>query len=103
MGLGYVKGVTHDYVRHGHHHAVCRARLRLRDNLHRMQTTSPPSGVSGLRQAHDEAVPETLTVHLIVDNYATHKHAKVRIWLAQRPRFQSTTAQPTHPGSTRSS
>ena len=32
--------------------------------------------------------PEDLTVHLIVDNYATHKHAKVRLWLAQRPRFQ---------------
>jgi len=26
-------------------------------------------------------------VHLIVDNYATHKHAKVRVWLAPRPRF----------------
>ena len=26
-------------------------------------------------------------VHLIVDNYATHKHAKVRTWLARRPRF----------------
>jgi DDE superfamily endonuclease len=24
-------------------------------------------------------------VHLIVDNYATHKHPKVRTWLAQRP------------------
>jgi putative transposase len=28
-----------------------------------------------------------LDVHLIVDNYCTHKHAKVRAWLAQRPRF----------------
>jgi len=35
----------------------------------------------------DQAVPEQLDVHLIVDNYATHKHAKVRLWLAQRPRF----------------
>jgi len=26
-------------------------------------------------------------VHLIVDNYATHKHAKVRTWLGERPRF----------------
>jgi putative transposase len=36
----------------------------------------------------DEVVPEDLTVHLIVDNYATHKHAKIRLWLAQRSRFQ---------------
>ena len=35
----------------------------------------------------DAAVPPELDVHLIVDNYATHKHAKVRIWLATRPRF----------------
>jgi putative transposase len=28
-----------------------------------------------------------LDVHLIVHNYCTHKHDKVRAWLAQRPRF----------------
>jgi hypothetical protein len=32
-------------------------------------------------------VPETLHVHLIVDNYATHKHPRVKRWLAARPRF----------------
>jgi putative transposase len=35
----------------------------------------------------DKEVPPDLDVHLIVDNYCTHKHAKVRSWLAQRPRF----------------
>jgi putative transposase len=29
-----------------------------------------------------------LDVHIIVDNYATHKHARVKRWLAQWPRFQ---------------
>ena len=28
-----------------------------------------------------------MELHLIVDNYCTHKHAKVKAWLAQRPRF----------------
>jgi putative transposase len=32
-------------------------------------------------------VPETLDLHWVVDNYATHKHQKVRRWLAARPRF----------------
>jgi putative transposase len=32
-------------------------------------------------------VPNELDVHLIVDNYATHKHQKVRTWLARHPRF----------------
>ncbi len=35
----------------------------------------------------DKEVPLELDVHLIVDNYCTHKHAKVRSCLAQRPRF----------------
>jgi len=28
-----------------------------------------------------------LEVHLIIDNYGTHKHAKVRTWLAAHPRY----------------
>lgn len=35
----------------------------------------------------DEDMPPEFDVHLIVDNYATHIHAKVRTWLAQRPRY----------------
>ncbi|PAY08519.1 hypothetical protein CK489_13785 [Bradyrhizobium sp. UFLA03-84] len=27
-----------------------------------------------------------MDIHLVVDNYATHKHPKVRTWLARRPR-----------------
>jgi hypothetical protein len=37
---------------------------------------------------HVEAsVPAKLEVHLICDNYTTHKHPRVRTWLARRPRF----------------
>jgi transposase len=32
-------------------------------------------------------VPAEFEVHLIIDNYATPKHAKVKAWLAQRPRY----------------
>jgi len=35
----------------------------------------------------DEATPESKELHLIVDNYATHKHAKVQRWLQRHPRF----------------
>jgi len=31
--------------------------------------------------------PPDNPLHLIVDNYATHKHEKVRSWLAKHPRF----------------
>jgi transposase len=39
-----------------------------------------------LRQIDRETPPE-LELHLIADNYATHKHPKVEAWLAKHPRF----------------
>jgi putative transposase len=87
LGLGYVEGVTHDYVRHGtttlfaaldlasgHVLTQCKRRHRHQEFLQFLR--------------HIEAsVPAQLEVHLVVDNYGTHKHAKVRRWLAARPRF----------------
>jgi len=87
MGLGYVEGITHDYVRHGTTtlfaaldiatgavFTECKPRHRHQEFL------------SFLRHL-DESVPAELDLHLIVDNYATHKHPKVRTWLAQRTRY----------------
>jgi len=38
-------------------------------------------------RAIDEQTPAHLALHLIVDNYATHKHPKVQAWLRRHPRF----------------
>src|SRR6266436_184980 len=38
-------------------------------------------------RAIDRATPKTLDLHLIADNYATHKHPTVKAWLARHPRF----------------
>ena len=35
----------------------------------------------------EQAVPSSLEVHLILDNYGTHNTAAIRAWLAKRPRF----------------
>lgn len=35
----------------------------------------------------DEHTPRELALHLIVDNYATHKHPRVQLWLRRHPRF----------------
>jgi putative transposase len=87
MGFGYVEGVTHDYKRHGT--TTLFAALNVLDGSvlaqckprHRHQEF-----LSFLR--HIEAnVPRKLDIHVVVDNYATHKHPKVRAWLAQRPRW----------------
>ena len=36
----------------------------------------------------DREVPKGLAVHMILDNYATHKHKDVKTWLTKHPRFQ---------------
>lgn len=87
LGLGYPEGVTHDYTRHGTTTlfaaldvatgkvlAQCKPRHRHQEFLQFLR--------------HIEAnVPPDMDIHLIADNYTTHKHAKVRQWLANRPRF----------------
>src|SRR5229473_2396749 len=87
MGFGYIEGVTHDYQRHGT--TTLFAALNVLDGAviaqckprHRHQEF-----LAFLR--HIEAnVPAQLDIHLVVDNYATHKHPKVRAWLAARPRW----------------
>jgi transposase len=35
----------------------------------------------------DREVPKGLAIHMILDNYATHKHPDVKTWLAKHPRF----------------
>ncbi len=36
----------------------------------------------------DREVPKGLQIHMICDNYGTHKHANVKAWLAKRSRFR---------------
>jgi len=87
LGLGYVEGVTHDYIRHGTTTLfaaldVASGRVLTQcKHRHRHQEF-----LQFLRHI-EESVPKKLDVHLIVDNYATHKHATIRRWLAARPRF----------------
>ena len=78
---------THDYVRHG------------TTSLFAAFNTADGSVISSLHRRHrtiefkkflakiDTEVPADLEVHLICDNYGTHKTPAVRTWLAQHPRF----------------
>jgi putative transposase len=87
MGFGYVEGITHDYVRHGT--TTLFAALDIANGSVLTQCKPQPRHqefLSFLR--HIEAnIPPELDVHMICDNYATHKHPRVRSWLARRPRF----------------
>ena len=78
---------THDYKRHGT--TTLFAALQMADgkvigacmNRHRHQEWIK------FLQLIDEQTPAQLDLHLIVDNYATHKHPSVQKWLRQHRRF----------------
>ena len=88
MGLGYVEGVTHDYVRHG------------TTTLFAALDVATGQVVTSCKRRHrhveyldflkrvEANVPAQLNIHLVVDNYATHKHPTVKRWLAAHPRYQ---------------
>jgi putative transposase len=87
MGLGYVEGITHDYVRHGTTTLFAALDIASGMVLTECKSRHRHQEFLSFLQRIDQAVPAELDVHLIVDNYSTHKHAKVRLWVAARPRF----------------
>jgi transposase len=78
---------THDYRRHGT--VTLFAALNYLEGTLISRTEQRHSHVEWLRflKQIDREAPKGLALHLIVDNYATHKHAAVRAWLEKRPRF----------------
>ena len=88
MGLNHIEGMTHDYKRHGT--TTLFAALDLANGKvltqcrkhHRHQEFLP------FLRLIDANVPKHLDVHLVIDNYCTHKHSKVKDWLARWPRFK---------------
>ena len=81
------EGVTHDYVRHGT--TTLFAALDVATGAVLTQCRRRHRHQEFLAFLHhiDASVPAHLEIHLIVDNYATHKHPKVKNWLARRPRY----------------
>ena len=79
---------THDYVRHGTttlFAALDVATGRVIGETHRRHRSS--EFLKFLRTI-EANVPAELDIHLVMDNYGTHKTPTIRRWLAARPRFQ---------------
>jgi transposase len=79
--------MTHDYVRHGT--ITVFAALEQATGKLITRTEASHTHVEWLRflKQIDRQTPRGLDLHLIADNYATHKHPKVQAWLARHPRF----------------
>lgn len=87
MGFGYVEGVTHDYKRHGTTTLFAALNVLNGAVLTDCKPRHRHQEFLGFLREIDKAVPADLDIHCIVDNYSTHKHAKVKAWLADRPRW----------------
>lgn len=87
LGLGYVEGVTHDYVRHGTTTLFAALNVLNGAILAECKPRHRHQEFLAFLRSIDKAVPAELDVHCIVDNYASHKHPKVKAWLANRPRW----------------
>lgn len=90
-GLPLKKGraatMTHDYKRNGT--TTLFAALNVLDGQVIAQCQQRHRHTEWLKflKKIDRETPQDKTLHLIVDNYATHKHPVVQAWLAKHPRF----------------
>ena len=87
MGLGYVEGLTHDYYRHGTTTLFAALEVGSGQVITQCKPRHRHQEFLAFLRHLDASVPPPLQLHLIIDNYATHKHPKVRAWLAKRPRY----------------
>jgi len=87
LGTGHIRTQTHDYQRHGT--ITLFAALNYLDGKILARTEKHHTHVEWLRflKQIERETPKELELHLIADNYATHKHRKVRPWLTRHPRF----------------
>jgi len=84
---GQLERGTHDYKRHGTTSLFAALELktsRVIGQLHRRHRSREFREFLDVIEAQ---VPAELEVHIIVDNYGTHKTAMIRKWFAKRPRF----------------
>jgi putative transposase len=87
LGLGYVEGMTHDYTRHGTTTLFAALDIATGKVIADCKRRHRHQEFLAFLNELEANVPAHLDVHLILDNYGTHKHRKVKAWLARRPRF----------------
>jgi transposase len=87
LGQGHIRTQTHDYYRHGT--VTLFAALDYLSGkvfAHTAPRHRHQEWLAFLRKI-DKQVASDLELHIICDNYSTHKHAKVTAWLKRHPRF----------------
>ncbi len=84
---GQVERGTHDYKRNGTTSLFAALELKTNKVIGQLHRRHRSVEFRKFLDVIESQVPVGLDVHLIVDNYATHKTAIIRKWFAKRPRF----------------
>jgi transposase len=87
MRPGQAERRTHDYRRHGTTSLFAALDVRTGKVLGECHRRHRSVEFRKFLDTIEAAVPPGLDVHLVLDNYGTHKTALIRRWLAKRPRF----------------
>ena len=84
---GQVERRTHDYFRHGTTSLFAALDIATGKVIGRCHPRHRHQEFLRFLQQIDETVPANLEVHLVLDNYGTHKAPKVAAWFKRRPRY----------------
>ena len=87
MRPGQIERRTHDYQRHGVTSLFAALDVASGRVIGQGYPHHRASEFRCFLDAIESNVPQDLDVHLVLDNYATHKTPLIRAWLAKRPRF----------------
>jgi len=94
LGIGHIRTKTHDYVRHGTLTLFAALNYLEGKLITRLAPRPRPAPGQACHQEWlaflktiDEETPAELDIHIIADNYATHKHPAVTRWLDRHARF----------------
>ena len=87
MRPGQLERRTHDYARNGTTSLFAALDVKTGKVIGECHRRHRSAEFRKFLDTLEQAVPKHLGVHLILDNYGTHKTALIRRWLAKRPRF----------------
>jgi transposase len=88
MRPGLAERRTHDYERHGTTSLFAALNTATGEVIGKCYSRHRSSEFKKFLEEVDRNVPKDLSVHLVLDNYGTHKTALIHNWLLKRPRFQ---------------
>jgi transposase len=84
---GQVERRTHDYTRHGTTTLFAALNAKTSEVITQFHQRHRSAQFRAFLDLIETQVPRRLDVHIIMDNYGTHKTALIRNWFAKRPRF----------------